>query len=681
MPQPSTPPQNVTATTIPITPRSTPSTAKPTPTASLTTPPAKLTLPTLPTQPIDMMASFLEVNGTDGAQLTTTAPPPPLPTQPVDMFAEFQASLSPEQRNALKVSSTPVTRHKNTRQARMESPLYKWLHQKGYYFVNKASASQSNKTLSHTFLDRGVACVPPLHIETFNTKYVETIAEGHRLFISELATTYFRAFFDIDIERKDNMVVSPKLFVALAREIQSVVKKCYEADIAKQQGQGSSTSRPSTRIMRDFSVVLLGAKPRQRRKRINGHIETEMKSAIHLVFPSLVWDTHTARCTWAVVVEHLEKHFTTWHKEWDEAVDKAVYRDPPHIRMPYSLKMDTCLCLGDDPHCRRCQGGRFKRTILFESAYQPIVVLNGSGDVDREQTEALKANRRQTIQRTCLRMNAKTCNYSFSFPPGFDRTTSTRFKEAMELDKHHRNRKRGWNKHTASERYLPVGESTEKYKHIDKLVKINYKELKLAIIGVKRDLTKRNTYFVQTSTRRCLNLDESGQAEHHNARIYFMVSNTGVRQGCNCHCPSADTRVSKKRCSIFLSKARREGYTKLKCDVLFPISGLRLNPTLPSERQYSVTHTAQELDETLRSLTEQQTQINANPKTTSYDEMLSPSKLIEMNSRYSQHAYVLQLNATIDFCKLCAQDIMSVEQRYLDAILPKKKGRKRKRDD
>jgi hypothetical protein len=618
-----------------------------------------------------MMSAFAQTQS-----MPTTAQ-----AQPFDVMAAFQPRLPLGQRHLPHATSTRVTRRKDARQTRVESALYQWLKKKGYYFSNKGDATHANKTLSHSFIDGGgVACVPAIHIETFNAKYIETIQANQRLFVSELATPYFRAFFDIDIERKDNMVVSTKLFMELSREIQSVVKKCYEADIAR-LGQGSSTSRPSIRVLRDFGVVLLGAKPRQRRKRNkNGNVETEMKSAIHLVFPSLVWDARTARCVWAVVVEHLEKHFAAWHTDWAEAIDKNVYREPPHIRMAYSLKKDACLCLGDDPYCRRCQGGRYhKRTILFESAYEPLAVLNGSGMVDREQMTALKANPLETVQRTCIRLNAQTCNYTFQFPAGFDCATSTRYKEAIALGQRSVRSRGLTSSHLSSERYFPVGESTDKYKLLEKLVKTNYKDLRPDITTIMRDLTKHNTYLVKTSTRRCLNLDEGGKAEHNSACIYFMVSNTGVVQRCNCHCPSTNTRVSKKRCSVFLSKSRRENYTKPTCDVLFPASGLRLNPSLPMERQYGATHTTQELDDALRSLTKQQTQIDTLP--TLYDEVLCPSKLIEMNSRYSQDAYVLQLTEAWEFCKLCALDIMSVEQRYRDVMMPKKRGRKRKRGE
>ncbi len=564
-------------------------------------------------------------------------------------------------------ATMPPYRYMSTHARRQQSVLFRWLIAKRYYFPVKTAFGTANKTISHTFMDGGIACVPPSDTDDFNTHYVETIEQGDvDLYVSEYGTPCFRGFFDIDMVREDGVVVSAKTFVDLARHIQRVIRKCYEADVAKHQREA--------RVLRDFRVILLGTGSRQKNKRVGDTVKVCMKSAAHLVFPSLMWDAKTARNIWAVVVDYLQTHCQSWQCDWEEVIDKDVYRDP-HLRMPYSKKRGPCLCMRKDETCRRCRGGRYKSVTYHDSIYQPIAMLNGNGELMKVETQNIKSSRAILVREACLRTNAQILDYSFAFPPSFDQEKSELLAKAKELQKRRRRRGAGGITSrisgTTTDR-VALDETSERFKLVKKLIMTNYKELKPNIVTIKHDADDNTHFYARSTTGYCLNIDapKGHIAAHGNANIYFMVTNVGVFQRCFCKCATSNGRVSKKPCSQFVSKPRDKNYTAPTIETLFGSVSRLLTRTVPGPQLYNLS--IPELEQCVPP-----SQLDIRKSSTAPHERLSLSELIESMSSYTGHALIGDFNMTGAWLWRYATDPVGTTQDYLDA----KKGKKRNRQD
>ena len=605
--------------------------------------------------------------------------------------------------------------------------LRAWLEQNG--FIRYGSSKGCDYTC--TFLNGGTALIPDDKYKTFLDLMADEISNGRQWSVHENATRYSRLYFDLDIietefapntelskstihnwcyviqqaaleffpqagilgndsekpEKKDHvggqMIVlsAPPVFATKqiktsgARKQSSLSAKTWRdaerVALAQRTQQGSAPSQAQV-------LASLRQEQQETSTPVSGEQATR-KTGLHLVFPRIICDLNEMLQVRAHVVERLRQEVPAPKGQtWDKIVDEQVYTGSAGLRMPGTLKVETChVCKGDMKRRQTCDMCNGRPRSFVNRPYKPLMVLSTFGASRKKLLEKLASSNEVTLKFCSIR-----CVDAYQTRPPFVRPPTARAYEGpivqylIETPLAHNaswtNAKRvrtfarsqsgsdNKNKSSLGKRKLADGDPSSNTRqksnanldneingsnaHGSKVIQVFTEDHEVAkmleefiqrhtypqwqtvqVSEVRQVLLPANSRFKTPGTIYLINVADSGSryclnngGEHRSRSIYFLAKRSGIEQRCFCRCSTIEGRISGVPCGEFRSNV---------CEFLYFSLGRRIQERLfPTET---------------RSM--QITNVNALGSTPNSADFGSPYLTVEQNSNKKASNSILSL--------------------------------------
>ena len=405
-------------------------------------------------------------------------------------------------------------------------PLARWCFEQGYRGKNDEGK------FSHTLFSGGVWSIPDDKSDEFLERYAQDLNDGFYHYVNEYTTPFFNMYADIDIftEGKNE---ADEFIVDFVTRMQNILCRVYNM-----KGHKS------------FNTILsVNSKKYDDSRRA-------WKTGLHMNWPELVVDKKMAMsiCScWIYCFEQEfgDKIYFNKNKSWQDLFDVAVYENG-NLRMMGSRKAVSCSSCAPERkkakrvrqntyqvECSKCQSTGY---LDKGRPYKPMLVVNSDGTTDDEKLERLQSDRLFLLKSTTLRSNAKemyprVARYRPNWLPQNRMLRSNKKVQARaknkngDLDEDASEELVKWNgRELMAETVAP---DSIKFNMIEKVIRLvpnqshaNVESIRL-MVPVKN--LKKPFFMVQTDSRWCFNKN----CEHNTATVFFVVSNSGIRQMCN----------------------------------------------------------------------------------------------------------------------------------------------------
>ena len=358
------------------------------------------------------------------------------------------------------------------------------------------------RPVTHLCMDGGKFTIPMDLQDSFNEQYRRGIAKGEKYFICEVPTNVSRMYVDMDF------ITALAQNIDLSTEQAGVIRRQRESEMTGNIPEYVKTIKDVVaEYYGDRSIIVCTADVTTTEKNKKEYI----KHGIHLIWPNLYVDQPTAIKLAKLFIVKLRKKFGERPEEnlWADVIDTGVYgKSLTTLRMVGSRKMG------------RGKKGKFEDQ---GRPYVPEFMLGKNG----------------TIRNVTMDIMGQTFLRVFEAPSEpkkdiMDVIVSTvppkgSLKEAKTLELKESD---------------PVIYEIERF--INDLGVGSWDSA--SVRGVKKS---KNFYTVKVEgTMYCMNKDD----EHKSCGIYFVITDTGLRQKCYCPC---DTTAGRQFgvCSNYTSTA------------------------------------------------------------------------------------------------------------------------------
>jgi len=380
----------------------------------------------------------------------------------------------------------------------MESPVHQWLKTQGYWKNDRSSPA----SVTHLFLDGGVACVPEEMIGTFNNIYAASALRQDNLFVVEKKPPAFRMFFDFDM--RTDSVMDDDAILQLSTAVSDLVCDFFGLDTKE------------TRCLVCLSEPTCDPNKKW------------WKTGVHLIWP----DTATVgpdalRCR-DHVLQRLDDFRTWFRTPLETVIDRSVL-DKNGMRMIGSHKLVPCGGSACTSACTRCNG---RRKVIQRGVYWPRYTIRGGESHSPIKPIETLQDMRYWVSQTSLRIcPSQLCRHQV--PNERDEEGILKcsygnlrlFRQSLEPQLT-----------TMLERFkdtLPPPFWTMRFTNMYR----------------GGDDDDDPVFLARTTARYCLNVGRTHQSNN----VYFLFSERGAYQMCFCRCPTTEGRKSGL-CENFHSK-------------------------------------------------------------------------------------------------------------------------------
>lgn len=348
-------------------------------------------------------------------------------------------------------------------------------------WCKKNKLFEKNGEITHVLMDGGILYVPEEKIKLFYEKYIEFL-KHERLFIVEQKTENFNFFVDIDYQDEDDLSMN---------ELTSIVNLiCGKVET----------------FFKEKAVISV-AEPKKKGELI--------KSGVHINWYGFVVNQETALNLMNHIIETLTNVYP--YRDWTKVIDNSVYGNietgsrGSGFRIPWSHKKskhEQCSGRG----CVVCKNSGK----IDEGVYLPVMSFENGEISYNEDTTPNDDLLMKTLVRT------------------FEPLSDVKVPENKPLVSHRKVKREGdFTKRQMKDEVddLELRFLVEKYinKHMSGFEKSNV---------MKIYKQNKDTYFVQTNSKYCMNLGR----EHTSNHIYFMIKKNQVCQKCFCRCDTMKGR-------------------------------------------------------------------------------------------------------------------------------------------
>lgn len=220
-------------------------------------------------------------------------------------------------------------------------------------------------------------------LKSMQEEYARAILRGEKLFLSEEAIAEHILFFDLDLHLDPRGDWPDSCHIERVLELGRDLHEALRFSCLPELGGVVIQSNPPIYAQKYGDIVL--------------------KFGIHIFWPDdgiTVADHLRAR---SVLLQHCREEFgdslflCKLLNSWNDIIDGAVVRDP-HLRMPFSRKVEFCKCKKDKVECKHYgQRGDADRR------YDVNFALAANSAIDQKEQARLQTNVLYQVQRLSLR--------------------------------------------------------------------------------------------------------------------------------------------------------------------------------------------------------------------------------------------------------------------------------------
>lgn len=427
-----------------------------------------------------------------------------------------------------------------------QSDLDRWLFSKNYWVYDK------NNVYTHTILTgyRG----GKIRIGTgnnddemsgqsgFNYHYANEVKKGTPLYIQEARTDKFKYFIDLDMLHTEDTITDEEYDLIMKTVTDTV--KLFFPDLSMHSN------------LKFMSLLLTSSSKKKE--------ENRYKHGIHIIFPKIIVDSHSAFLMREMMIENCLKVFGTKFalNGWEDVIDQCVYaRQSTGLRLIFSRKAIKCKCKGKkkdsgEPSCMECGGegwyedGDDGRPYTMKYAYD-------DGLRSEHVTKYLADNIVKLVDHASIRCKEEQTTISDGWvryegcPSYMEPSKTGKAKITGPIPKSFAGDRQAMKSWKLTD--LPEAQNAEKWKIVKNYIhnRLGYPEIRIKSLRVNAAGTQ---YFINVDGVKS-NYCQNVRRDHNSNSIYFFIDSRGICQKCFSRKATTEGRFNGL-CKDFASKPK-----------------------------------------------------------------------------------------------------------------------------